>query len=249
MTDAPALVSELARSRVRDDSAPVVVGIAGAVASGKSTLADAVAQHAIAGGTQTDVVSTDGFLLSNADLVERGLLARKGFPESYDVDALRAFVDAVHSGVSEVSVPRYSHLTYDVVGGEPLALGADAFIVVEGLNALGALGDRLDFAIYLHAEEEDLERWFVERFVRLCDEAATDEGRVSFYRQFVSMSPPEIEGLARQVWQGVNLVNLRECIAPTRVFADCVVVKGPDHAVTDVEMREHRGAHREGSRP
>ncbi len=247
MTDAPALLAELAAARGRDDGAPVVVGIAGAVASGKSTLADAVAQRAIASGTHTDVVSTDGFLFPNAELVERGLLARKGFPESYDVDALCAFVDAVHSGIPEVSVPRYSHLTYDVVAGGPLALDDDAFVVVEGVNALGALGDRLDFAIYLHAEEEDLERWYVDRFVELCTEAATDEG--SFYRQFTGMSPSEIDVLARQVWRGVNLVNLRECIAPTRAFADCVVVKGPDHAVTNVEMREHRGANREGSRP
>jgi type I pantothenate kinase len=247
VTDAPALLAELARSRVRDDGAPVVVGIAGAVASGKSTLADAVAQRAIASGTHTDVVSTDGFLFSNETLVEKGLLARKGFPESYDVDALCAFVDAVHSGISEVSVPRYSHLTYDVVGSDPLALGADTFIVVEGVDTLGALGTRLDFAIYLHAEEEDLERWYVERFVRLCDEATTDEK--SFYRQFVGMSPPEIDLLARQVWRGVNLVNLRECIAPTREFADCVVVKGTNHAVTDVEMCEHRTTNREGSRP
>lgn len=245
MTDAPARLADLAAARARYDGAPVVVGIAGAVASGKSTLANGVAQRAIASGTHTDVVSTDGFLFSNAELMERGLVARKGFPESYDVDALRGFVDAVHSGISEVSVPRYSHLTYDVVGGEPLALGDHACIVVEGVNALGALGDRLDFAIYLHAEEEDLERWYVERFLELCDEAATDER--SFYRQFAGMSPSEIDALARQVWRGVNLVNLRECIAPTQEVADCVVVKGSDHTVTNVEMRERRVANRDGT--
>ncbi len=247
MTDAPGLLAELAAERRRDDGAPVVVGIAGAVASGKSTLAEAIAQRAIANGTRTDVVSTDGFLFPNAELMDRGLFARKGFPESYDVDALCAFVDAVHSETSEVSVPRYSHLTYDVVAGEPLALGDDASVVVEGVNALGALGDRLDFAVYVHAEEKDLERWYVERFVELCNEAVTDED--SFYRQFVGMSQSEVDGLARQVWRGVNLVNLRECIAPTQAFADCVVVKGPDHAVTNVEIREHRDANREGSRP
>jgi type I pantothenate kinase len=223
------------------------MGIAGAVASGKSTLAAGVAKRAIAGGTPTDVVSTDGFLFSNAVLVERGLLARKGFPESYDVDALRSFVDAVHSGVSEVTVPQYSHLTYDVAAGEPLSLGDDACIVVEGVNALGALDDRLDLAVYLHAEEADLERWYVERFLELCGEAGNDEG--SFYRQFVGMSPSEIDGLARQVWRSVNLVNLRECIAPTKDVADCVVVKGSDHAVIDVEMREPRGTKTRGMRP
>lgn len=247
MTDTPAVLVELVAARARNDGTPVVVGLAGAVASGKSTLADAIACQAMAQGTHTDVVSTDGFLFPNSELVDKGLLARKGFPESYDVDALRAFVDAVHSGVREVSVPRYSHLTYDVVAGEPFALGTDNFVVVEGVNALGALGDRLDFAVYLHAEEEDLERWFVDRFIELCNEASTDPG--SFYRQFVSMSSPEIDVLARQVWRGVNLVNLRECIAPTRELADCVVVKGPDHSVIQIEMREHRDSNREGSRP
>jgi type I pantothenate kinase len=244
--DASALLTDLARTRNRDDGTPVVVGIAGAVASGKSTLAASLAQCAVAAGTHTDVVSTDGFLFSNSELVERGLFARKGFPESYDVESLRAFVDVVHSGAPEVTVPRYSHLTYDVLAGEPLALGDDTVIVVEGVNTLGALGDRLDLAVYLHAEEADLERWFVERFLELCDEATTDEA--SFYRQFVGMEPSEIDALAHQVWQSVNLVNLRECIAPTRAFADCVVVKGPDHAVTDVQIREHRGIDSEGSR-
>lgn len=247
MIDAPARLADLVAARSRDDGAPVVVGIAGAVASGKSTLAGAVAQQAIATGTHTDVVSTDGFLFSNAELVARGLLARKGFPDSYDVDALCAFVDAVHSGTPTVSVPRYSHLTYDVVAGEPLEFGDDACVVVEGVNALGALGERLDFAIYLHAQEDDLERWYVERFVQLCNEATTDEG--SFYRQFAGMGPSEIDALARQVWRGVNLVNLRECIAPTQAVADCVVVKGPDHTIIDIETREHRGANHEGSRP
>ncbi len=245
MTDAPAFLVDLARARSRDDGTPVVVGIAGAVASGKSTLAASVAERAVALGTPTDVVSTDGFLFSNAVLVERGLLPQKGFPESYDVDALHAFVDAVHSGASVVSVPSYSHLTYDVVPGRPLSLANDACIVVEGVNALAALGDRLDLAVYLHAEEADLERWYVERFLELCDEAATDEA--SFYRQFLGRSPAEIDALARQVWRGVNRVNLLQHIAPSRALADCVVVKGPDHTVTSLELREHRRAAGEGS--
>ncbi|MEX2267477.1 MAG: type I pantothenate kinase [Acidimicrobiia bacterium] len=240
MTDAPAALVDLARARVRADGTPVVVGIAGAVASGKSTLAADVARAASERGTPADVVGTDGFLYPNSVLSERALLARKGFPESYDVGALRAFVDTVHSGADEVIVPRYSHVIYDVTPGEPLALGNEAVIVVEGLNALGALADRLDLAVYLQAEEADLERWYVARFLELRAEAETDPR--SFYRQFLAMSVEATEALARQTWREVNLVNLREHIAPTLELADCVVVKGPDHAVTAVETREHRRA-------
>jgi type I pantothenate kinase len=237
MIDAPEVLAGLARDRARADGAPVVVGIAGAVSSGKSTLAAAVATEAAVDATVTEVISTDGFLLSNAELSARGLLARKGFPDSYDVDALTAFVDDVHSGADTVMVRRYSHETYDVGPVEPLQLAGDAVLIIEGVNALGALVDRLDLGVYLHAEASDLERWYVMRFMSLCVEAAEDPS--SFYRQFVGMSADETEALARQVWQSVNLVNLREHIEPTRALADCVVVKGPDHTITAIEMREH----------
>jgi type I pantothenate kinase len=247
MTDAPKVLTDVARTRARADATPVVVGIAGAVASGKSTLAGAVAQQASVDGTPTEVVGTDGFLYPNAVLSDRGLLARKGFPESYAVEALRAFVDAVHSGIAEVLVPGYSHITYDVGPSKPLELREDAMIVVEGVNALGALAERLDVAVYVHAEDADLERWYVTRFLELRTEAESDPR--SFYRQFLTMSEAETEALARQTWREVNLVNLREHIAPTRDLADCVVIKGPDHTVTAVEMREHRRASGERSRP
>ncbi len=236
MIDAAIRLVELAQARRRDERTPIVLGIAGAVASGKSTLAEAVVGAAAATGTASQVVSTDGYLLSNAVLSERGLLARKGFPESYDVDALVGLVEAVHAGVPEIVVPRYSHEIYDVVPGEPTAIGRDAFVVLEGVNTLGALAGRLDLAVYLHAEEADLERWYVARFHELCKEARTDDR--SFYRHFSSMSFREIDALARHTWRDVNLVNLREHIAPTRALADCVVVKGPDHSIVALEVRD-----------
>jgi type I pantothenate kinase len=239
MREAAQRLAKLAKERKRADGAAVVVGVAGAVASGKSTLAAAVAHAATTDGAPTEVVSTDGFLLPNSVLSERGLLMHKGFPESYDVDALRAFVDEVHAGGGEVIVPQYSHEVYDVVAGEPLHVDADAVVVVEGVNALSALPDLLDFAVYLHAEEADLERWYVDRFQRLCDEARDDEK--SFYRQFTTMSADEIDALARSTWRSINLVNLRENIAPSRALADCVVVKGPDHAVVAIEVRDDDG--------
>jgi type I pantothenate kinase len=244
VTDAPERLLELARTRARADGAPVVVGIAGAVASGKSTLAEAVAREAADEGTATHVVGTDGFLLPNAALSDRGLLARKGFPESYDVDALQAFVDSVRAGADGVMVPRYSHEIYDVVPGETVSFSSDAVVVVEGVNTLTALEGRLDLAVYLHAEEVHLERWYLERFHELCEEAMTDER--SFYRQFTAMSFEEIDALALMTWREVNLVNLREHIAPSRALADCVVVKGPDHEVVDVEVRDDERARNEG---
>jgi type I pantothenate kinase len=245
MIDAPRLLADLARARRRADSTPVVVGVAGAVASGKTTLASALGRAASDEGTKADVVTTDGFLLPNAVLAARGLSARKGFPESYDVDALCSFVDALHDGAVEVVVPRYSHETYDVIEGEPLEVGSDAVVVVEGCNAISALGARLDLAVYLHAEEADLERWYVARFHELCDEARDDAA--SFYRRFVTMSFDAVDSLARQTWRDINLVNLREHIAPSRDLADCVVVKGPDHAVISVDMRDDGTHATEGS--
>ena len=236
MIDAAAALLGLAMRRREHHDAPVVVGIAGAVASGKSTLADTIGRVAADAGTCVHIVSTDGFLLPNAVLAGRGLLMRKGFPESYDVDALRDFVHAVHAGATEVLVPLYSHETYDVGVAEAVSFSADAVVVIEGVNTLGALHAQLDLAVYLHAAEPDLERWYVERFHQLCAEARTDER--SFYRQFADLPADEIDALARHTWQQVNLVNLREHIAPTRRFADCVVNKGPDHAIVSVEVRD-----------
>lgn len=238
MTDAPAQVLDLARSRARSDGTPLVVGIAGAVASGKSTFAAEVATVVMAANGFADVVSTDGFLFPNAVLEARGLVAHKGFPDSYDVERLRCFVDTVHSGAREVVVPRYSHETYDVGADQTLEVPDGAVVVVEGVNALGALDGRLDLGVYLSAAEDDLERWFVTRFLALCAEAQTDES--SFYARFAGMSEADVEGLARQTWRTINLVNLREHIEPTRALADCVVEKGPDHTVINVEVREHR---------
>ncbi len=185
-----------------------------------------------------EVVSTDGFLFPNTVLADRGLQMHKGYPESYDVAALRAFADAVRRDDPEIEVPVYSHVTYDIVEGDARTIRTRGAVVVEGVNALGALHERLDLGVYLDAAEADLERWYVTRFRELTDEARSDPS--SFYRAFVSRSPEELDELAIRTWRGINLGNLREHIAPTRAFADVVVVKGPDHAV--VELREDEAA-------
>ena len=219
------------RRRVGDRT--VVVGIAGAVASGKSTLAAAVRDTLAPLGA--DVVSTDGFLFDNATLQARGLLMHKGFPETYDVAALTRFVAEVHDGVGRVLAPVYSHEVYDVVPDRHQVVERPDVLVVEGVNALSALAPVLDLRVYLDATETDLETWYVKRFFDLVDEARADPA--SFFASFVSMTPDEVEGVARSVWRGVNLVNLREYIAPSRALADCVVSKNHDHTVRQVWLR------------
>jgi uncharacterized protein (TIGR03083 family) len=214
---------------------PTIVGIAGAVSVGKSTFAADVGTVLEARDLRVELVSTDGFLFPNATLVEHGLLARKGFPESYDVAALRAALDALRDGDRAVRIPVYSHEIYDVLRGGEHTIEAVDVVVLEGVNALGAAPDRLDVAVYLDASDDALEHWYVTRFVALVDAARHDPS--SFYASMVDLPPDELEQLARSTWRTINLVNLREHIAVTRAFAHLVVVKGPDHEI--VEVREH----------
>ncbi len=240
MIDGAAWLAEVARRHLDERGAPVVMGIAGAVSVGKSTFAESVAAELVAGGATADVVTTDGFLFPNAVLSQRGLLMHKGFPDSYDVDALRTFVDSVRARTPDVGVPEYSHDTYDVVPGSHRLLGALDVVVIEGVNVLAALDGRLDVAVYLDAEEHDLETWYVTRFQALCAAAAHEPH--SFYGQFARMSTDEIRSLAMRTWNDINLVNLRDFIAPSRALAHYVVVKQPDHSIRRIEVRDDAAA-------
>lgn len=233
--NAPALIAARALARRARPDATALVALAGAVAAGKSTFAQELAAALSALDASAEVVGTDGFLLPDRTLLERGILHRKGFPDSYDTAALRRFADGVRAGEHDLSVPVYSHITYDIDPDATYELPPCDVVVVEGVNALGTLAGRNDLAVYLHADEADLETWYVERFLALCEEARTDPD--SFYRQFVDLDEEAIEALARSTWSHVNLPNLREHIAPTQSLADIVVVKGPGHVVVDV--REH----------
>lgn len=205
---------------------PVVVGVGGGVAVGKTTAAVAIAECLV--GTPVDIVATDGFLLPNAELARRGLVSRKGFPESYDEHALLAFLDAVRCGEA-ARAPIYSHETYDVVPDQYLPVAGAAVVVLEGLNALRA-PDRLDLAVYLDASEAAMEDWYARRFVELC----ADPPSGSFYAGFAGLDAAAVDAIARDVWRAVNLPNLREHIAPTRARADLVVEKRPDHSIAEV---------------
>jgi type I pantothenate kinase len=227
-TDAIGALIDAAR-RTTD---PVVVGIAGGVAVGKTTLADELRRSLTA--WRVTVVGTDGFLFSNAVLAARGLTERKGFPESFDVEGLRGFLGEVRAGRLPQTVPHYSHVTYDIEGERVVA--AAPVVVVEGVNVLDAAADLLDVAVYLDADESDLETWYIERFRAFVTAAADDP--TSFYRSFAGFSDAEITAVAARVWREINLVNLRQHIAPSRAQATCIITKGPDQEILDVATRD-----------
>jgi len=230
----PADVADLVRVR-RDGRAPYLVGIAGAVAAGKSTLAAELAEALAADGLTVEIVATDGFLMDNAALTTRGLLNRKGFPESYDVSAMRAALAAIRTGPADF--PGYSHILYDVDPALSRRLAPPDVLIVEGLGLHeGAAALGLDLLIYLDADEADLEAWFTERLIGLWRAAEHDPA--SFYARFRHMTEPETRAFAGQVWRAINLPNLREHIVGGRETADIVVRKGANHEILGVETRQ-----------
>lgn len=228
---------------------PYVIGIAGSVAVGKSTTAR-ILQALLArwpDHPKVDLITTDGFLLPNEVLAERGLMNRKGFPESYDQRRLVDFMAAVKSGEDEVTAPVYSHQSYDIIPGELVRVRRPDIVIVEGLNVLQGGFDRLpssrlfvsdffDFSIYVDAEEGDIERWYVERFLTLRETVFRDER--SYFHRFSALTVDKAKDTARGIWESINEVNLRENILPTRERAHLVLEKGPDHSVHRIRLRK-----------
>ena len=221
---------------------PYLIGIAGSVAVGKSTAARLLVE--LLGRwprrPRVDLVTTDGFLLPNAELRRRGLLERKGFPESYDRRALLAFVEQLRSGVERVEVPVYSHVAYDIVPGRQTVDRPD-IVVIEGLNVLQAraggpsLSDHFDFTIFIDADVDDIARWYVERFHTFRRTTFRDPS--SYFRDYAGLPDDEAEAEARRLWRTINEVNLREHILPDRERATLILRKGPDHAAREVHLR------------
>ncbi|MBV9134548.1 MAG: type I pantothenate kinase [Chloroflexi bacterium] len=221
-------VAELILGR-RGTRTPFIVGITGAVAVGKSTLAAALEALMTTSpeAPSVELVGTDGFLLDNATLEARGLALRKGFPESYDAEALRTTLATVRHG--RASFPGYSHVTYDVDPSLSRSIAPPDVLIVEGLGLQEPATVGLDALLYLDADEALLETWFTERFLQFWRAAETDPA--SFYARFRHMSADEVQALAVRVWQNINLPNLREHIVRARDRADWVVRKGAGHVI------------------
>lgn len=209
-----------------------VVGLSGGVAAGKSTLAGALAALLGDLGLSVAVVPTDGFLFPNARLAEMGVLHRKGFPETYDVAAVHGLLDALDRRES-ATVPVYDHHLYDI-GDEVLVIDAVDVAIIEGLNAL-RFAERLDVAVYLHADEDDLRRWFTQRAFGLRDAARTTHS--PFFDAWTDAPDDQFEAMAIGAWELVNLPNLIENVEPLRAAADVTVTKDGAHTIIAVEFR------------
>ena len=232
-----------------DGKVPYIIGVAGSVAVGKSTTAR-VLKALLARWPNTpkvDLVTTDGFLLPNAELTRLGLMERKGFPESYDTGKLLHFLADIKAGKRNVKAPLYSHLVYDVVPGEETAVDRPDILIVEGLNvlqparlpkdgtAIPFVSDFFDFSVYIDADQEDLHRWYVNRFLRLRHTAFRDP--LSYFRRYAELPEAEAIGIADGLWSRINLVNLQENIVPTRQRASLILKKGPSHRIETVALR------------
>jgi type I pantothenate kinase len=231
----------------RASRTPFIIGIAGSVAVGKSTVARLLRElmKRWPGTPRVELVTTDGFLYPNAELERRNLMHRKGFPESYDRRALLEFVSEIKSGRTDVSAPVYSHLAYDIVPGEFATVTTPDVLILEGLNVLQppergqelALSDFFDFTIFVDAEPENIREWFLSRFSRLWSSAFTDP-RSYFHRLTTEMTEAQALERAKDIWQTINLPNLHENILPTRSRATLIVQKGPEHRVERVLLRK-----------
>jgi type I pantothenate kinase len=228
---------------------PFVIGIAGSVAVGKSTTARVL--RALLGRwpntPKVDLIATDGFLLPNAVLEREGLMEKKGFPESYDRPALSAFLADIKAGKRKVTAPVYSHLAYDIVPGETIAIDRPDILIVEGLNVLQTskpprdgrvipfVSDFFDFSVYLDADETVIREWYVDRFLRLRDTAFRDPK--SYFHRYAAFDESEARQVAEGLWNRINLVNLRENILPTRPRAHLILGKATDHRIEQVALR------------
>jgi type I pantothenate kinase len=227
-----------------------VIGLAGSVAVGKSTTAR-VLQHLLAHWPEhpnVALVTTDGFLYPNSELERRGLLQRKGFPESYDRRALLRFVVDIKSGRDEVAAPVYDHLTYDVVPDDKVHIKHPDIVIIEGLNVLQparvrddgrtglAVSDFFDFSVYVDAKTSDIRDWYVSRFLRLRETAFRDPQ--SYFARYASLSRDQAVAEAMRIWDSINGPNLTQNVLPTRSRAALVLRKDADHSVRYVRLRK-----------
>lgn len=228
---------------------PFIIGIAGSVAAGKSTTAR-VLQRVLGLNSKklkVELVTTDGFLLPNKTLTERGILNRKGFPESYDTRHLLSFLAAIKSGKARVKAPVYSHLAYDIIPDQHQTLDQPDVVIVEGINVLQVnmslrqkgprifVSDFFDFSIYVDAQASHLKNWYINRFESLRKTAFQDEK--SYFHRFANLNESESQQMATNIWNEINRPNLLQNIQPTKYRADLILEKGENHLVKGIKLR------------
>src|SRR3954452_4931693 len=234
---------------IQDRKMPYIIGVAGSVAVGKSTTAR-VLQALLARWSprpKVDLVTTDGFLFPNVVLERQGLMQKKGFPESYDLPLLLAFLSDIKAGRRPVRAPVYSHLTYDIVPSQWVEIDQPDILIVEGVNvlqtgrlprdgrAVPVVSDFFDFSVYIDADEAVLREWYVKRWLTLRDTAFTDPR--SYFHRYAPLSDEEAIATANAIWERTNLANLEENILPTRPRATLILKKGADHVIETVALR------------
>ena len=231
--DALRPVADLIAERI-DGSGTAIVGLAGGVAVGKSTAAAAlrsVLEQQLA--RSCSIVSSDGFLLPNATLLERGIFHRKGFPESYDHAGIDEFVLAIRRQAFPITVPLYDHLIHDVLD-HSTTIDATAVVLFEGVNTLG-FSSSFDLSIYIDAAESSMRQWYLDRVLELRRRSVEEPS--AFFAAFAELSDSEFRTRAEMIWESVNLPNLLEHIEPSRDAADIIIRKGPDHSIDSVTLR------------
>jgi len=228
---------------------PYIIGIAGSVAVGKSTTARLLKALLARWPNmpKVDLITTDGFLLPNKELISQNLLRRKGFPESYNISALLHFLAEIKTGNRHVKAPVYSHLRYDIIPDEYDIIDRPDILIVEGLNVLQParlprdgsvipfVSDYFDFSLYLDAKKTDLRQWYLERFFKMHDTAFKDHE--SYFHRYSLIPKDQLVPIAEDLWDSINLVNLNENILPTRQRADLILRKGADHRIEKVSLR------------
>lgn len=225
--------------------APFIIGIAGSVAVGKSTTSRLL-QMMLSRNLRrrhVQMITTDGFLYPTGELKRRGILDRKGFPESYDMDKLLNFLNSVKNGEDNLKIPVYSHEIYDIMPDEFETISQPDILIVEGINVLQLpenqqiyMSDFFDFSIFVDAEPEQIEKWYLERFTSLLDLAKED--KTNYYYKYANGSREEAINFARSIWNKVNQKNLETFILPTRSRADVILHKTKDHVIDEIYLRK-----------